>query len=174
MENKRFRRTPEEIAQGLTVEQAKAARIEKEVQEAEKAVAEVCDEPIKTQEELEAKHAENAPTGLGDVVEAVTTVTGIKAAVKFLAGEDCGCDERKEKMNKLRFRKQPLCLNESEYSFLSSFFSNYDGRVDQSANYELAKIYARIFEKRGVQPTSCSSCIKQRVKDLREVFNTYE
>ena len=174
MENKRFRRTPEEIAQGLTVEQAKAARIEKEVQEAEKAVAEVCDEPIKTQEELEAKHAENAPTGLGDVVEAVTTVTGIKAAVKFLAGEDCGCDERKEKMNKLRFRKQPLCLNESEYSFLSSFFSNYDGRVDQSANYELAKIYARIFEKRGVQPTSCSSCIKQRVKDLREVFDTYE
>ena len=173
MENKRFRRTPEEIEQGLTVEQAKEARIEKEIQEAEKAVAEVCDEPIKTQEELEAKHAENAPTGLGDVVEAITTVTGIKAAVKFLAGEDCGCDERKEKMNKLRFRKQPLCLNESEYSFLSSFFSNYDGRVDQSENYELAKIYKRIFEKRGVQPTSCSSCIKQRVKDLREVFDTY-
>ena len=174
MANKRFRRTPEEIEQGLTVEQAKEARIEKDIQEAEKAVAEVCDEPIKTQEELEAKHAENAPTGLGDVVEAITEVTGIKKAVKFLAGEDCGCDERKEKMNKLRFRKQPLCLNESEYSFLSSFFSNYDGRVDQSANYELAKIYARIFEKRGVQPTSCSSCIKQRVKDLREVFDTYE
>ncbi len=48
MSNKRFRRTPEEIEQGLTVEQAKAAR----------------NEPIKTQEELEAKHAENAPTGL--------------------------------------------------------------------------------------------------------------
>ena len=174
METKRFRRTPEEIAQGLTVEQAKAARIEKEIQEAENAVAEVCDDPIKSQEELEAKHAENAPTGLGDVVEAITTVTGIKAAVKFLAGEDCGCDERKEKMNKLRFRRQPLCLNESEYSFLSSFFGNYSGRVDQSANYELAKIYARIFEKRGVQPTSCSSCIKQRIKDLKEVFDTYE
>ena len=114
METKRFRRPPEEIAQGLTVEQAKAARIEKEIQEAEQAVAEVCDEPIKTQEELEAKHAENTPTGLGDVVVAFTEVTGIKAAVKFLAGEDCGCDERKEKMNKLRFRKQPLCLNEVE------------------------------------------------------------
>ena len=112
--------------------------------------------------------------GLGDVVEKITEATGIKSAVNWLAGADCGCDERKEKMNKLRFRKQPLCLNESEYSFLSSFFSNYDGRVDQSANYELAKIYARIFEKRGVQPTSCSSCIKQRVKDLREVFDTYE
>ena len=43
MENKRFRRTPEEIEQGLKVEQAKAARIEKEIQEADKAVAEVCD-----------------------------------------------------------------------------------------------------------------------------------
>lgn len=46
MANKRFRRTPEEIEQGLTVEQAKAAWIEKEIQEAEKAVAEVCDKPL--------------------------------------------------------------------------------------------------------------------------------
>ena len=157
MANKRFRRTPEEIEQGLTVEQAKAAR----------------KKPIKTQEELEAKHAENKPTGLGDVVEAITEVTGIKKAVKFLAGEDCGCDERKKKMNKLRFRKQPLCLTESEYAFLHGFFENGNGMVSQSQNYELARIYARLFQKKGVEVTSCSSCVKQRVKDLREVFDTY-
>jgi hypothetical protein len=174
MANKRFRRTPEEIDQGLTVEQAKAARIEKEIQDAEKAVAEVCDEPIKTQEELEAKHAENAPTGLGDVVEAITEVTGIKKAVKFLAGEDCGCDERKEKLNKMRFRKQPLCLTESEYTFLHGFFTNSNGMVSQSQNYELATIYARVFQKKGVEVTSCSSCVKQRVKDLKDIYNTYE
>jgi hypothetical protein len=33
--------------------------------------------------------------GLGDTIEKITTATGIKAAVKFLAGEDCGCDRQK-------------------------------------------------------------------------------
>lgn len=40
--------------------------------------------------------------GLGDVVEAVTTVTGIKAAtdaVSKLTGKDCGCKKRKDALN---------------------------------------------------------------------------
>lgn len=42
--------------------------------------------------------------GLGDVVEAVTTATGIKAAVEAVAkatGRDCGCGRRRDKLNKL-------------------------------------------------------------------------
>ena len=39
--------------------------------------------------------------GLGDTIEKVTEATGIKKVVKWLAGEDCGCDARKEKLNKL-------------------------------------------------------------------------
>ena len=31
--------------------------------------------------------------GLGDVVEKITEATGINKAVKWLAGDDCGCDE---------------------------------------------------------------------------------
>lgn len=41
--------------------------------------------------------------GLGDAVEAVTTVTGIKAATEALSkvtGKDCGCAGRKAKLNK--------------------------------------------------------------------------
>ncbi len=43
-------------------------------------------------------------TGLGDVVEAVTTVTGIKAVTETVSkafGKDCGCAGRKAKLNKL-------------------------------------------------------------------------
>ena len=36
---------------------------------------------------------------LGDAVEKVTEITGIKSLVKYMAGEDCGCKERKEKLN---------------------------------------------------------------------------
>ena len=37
----------------------------------------------------------NQSSGLGDTVEKITEATGIKKAVKFIAGEDCGCNERK-------------------------------------------------------------------------------
>lgn len=42
--------------------------------------------------------------GLGDTVEKITKATGIKSAVEFVArvtDSDCGCDERKEKLNKM-------------------------------------------------------------------------
>jgi hypothetical protein len=38
--------------------------------------------------------------GLGDTIEKITTVTGIKKAVKTLPW-DCGCDKRKETLNKM-------------------------------------------------------------------------
>ena len=39
--------------------------------------------------------------GLGDIVALVTKYTGIKWVVKKIWGEDCGCDERQEKLNKV-------------------------------------------------------------------------
>lgn len=39
------------------------------------------------------------PQGLGDVVEQVTEATGIKKVVKAVVGDDCGCEERKRKLN---------------------------------------------------------------------------
>ena len=46
--------------------------------------------------------------GLGDTVEKITTITGIKPLLKSLVeqvlklnNKDCGCDERKEKLNKV-------------------------------------------------------------------------
>jgi hypothetical protein len=41
--------------------------------------------------------------GLGDTIEKFTTATGIKAVVHQVAkatGKDCGCNKRKEALNK--------------------------------------------------------------------------
>lgn len=41
--------------------------------------------------------------GFGDTVEAITKATGIKKVVEKISkatGKDCGCDERKEYLNK--------------------------------------------------------------------------
>lgn len=42
--------------------------------------------------------------GAGDLLEAVTTATGIKAATEAVSkatGKDCGCGKRRDKLNKL-------------------------------------------------------------------------
>lgn len=45
----------------------------------------------------------NGHKGLGDTVEVVTKVSGIKAVVestnRVMGKEDCGCDKRKEFLN---------------------------------------------------------------------------
>jgi hypothetical protein len=49
------------------------------------------------------KHREKI--GLGDLVEKVTTITGVKAVVdkvSKITGKGCGCASRKEKLNKVK------------------------------------------------------------------------
>lgn len=36
---------------------------------------------------------------LGNFIELITTYTGIKWLVKKIWGDDCGCDDRKNKLN---------------------------------------------------------------------------
>ena len=39
--------------------------------------------------------------GLGDLVERVTEKTGIKSLVEKVTGKDCGCNKRRDILNKL-------------------------------------------------------------------------
>lgn len=39
--------------------------------------------------------------GLGDVVEKVTTATGIKKVVEKVSGGDCGCAKRRDTLNRM-------------------------------------------------------------------------
>ena len=39
--------------------------------------------------------------GLGDTIGRITKVTGIKAVVKKVAGSNCGCDRRRDSLNRM-------------------------------------------------------------------------
>jgi len=46
--------------------------------------------------------------GLGDLVEKITTYTGIRWVVYKLSkvfGFDCGCEKRKDSLNKIKFKR---------------------------------------------------------------------
>jgi hypothetical protein len=53
---------------------------------------------------LTSRRSRRNLSGLGDVIEAVTEATGLKAATEAVAkatGRDCGCSRRRDKLNKL-------------------------------------------------------------------------
>ena len=39
--------------------------------------------------------------GLGDDIAAITKATGIEKVVKTFFGDDCGCDKRRDRLNKM-------------------------------------------------------------------------
>ena len=115
---------------------------------------------------------EKESTGLGDTIAKITKATGVDKAVKFLAGEDCGCDARQTAMNKVFRYKRPKCFLEDEYTYLTEWFNNPRSRVKPNEQKELLKIYNRVFSDKKVM-TSCGSCIRNITNDLNALYKTY-
>jgi hypothetical protein len=115
-------------------------------------------------------------TGLGDTIEKITEATGIKKLVKFVAGEDCGCEERKQRLNKLFRYQQPLCLLESEYGYLTEFYLNNPEQLTKEQANEIVAIWNRVFQTRKFyRPCTCNP--REWVKlidDLKVIYQEYE
>ena len=110
--------------------------------------------------------------GLGDTIAKITEATGIDKLVKFVAGEDCGCEERKEKLNKLFPYVKPNCLTEEEFKTLDEFFSLNTQQVTNVQQRDLVKVSNRVFNRQD-QQTSCSSCLRDLVGKLKVIHAEY-
>jgi hypothetical protein len=117
------------------------------------------------------------PKGLGDTIESITEATGIKTAVEMFTkatGIDCGCDERKEKLNNLiPYRRNVNCLNEDEYLFLKVLYQTNLNQLTVKQQYKIIDIYLNVFGVK-LEHSNCSSCWRDVLADLRKVYNTYE
>jgi hypothetical protein len=111
--------------------------------------------------------------GLGDTIEKVLKKTGIDKVAKFLLGEDCGCDERKKKLNSLFRYGSPLCLKEDEHLWLEAWFILNKDSMKPSEQHMMLSIYNRIFKAKQ-PPTSCSSCLREINNKMFKVFETYK
>jgi len=128
------------------------------------------DKRTKAYKEWAKNHAQ-ASEGLGDTVEKITTATGIKKAVKWLAGEDCGCDQRKEKLNKMFRYKKPECLNEQEFELIKMAVDTKKNAFTSQEQEQFKQIYERVFKVK-VDCTPCS--FRSTVyKDLISLYNQY-
>ena len=116
--------------------------------------------------------AKRRAKGLGDTIENVFQATGIDKIAKFVLGEDCGCDERKEKLNKLFPYKKVNCLDENEYNYLTTFFSRKTDQITPVEQSELLAILNRVFNTKH-EPTTCTSCWRDYLNQLKKVYEEY-
>lgn len=114
----------------------------------------------------------NESKGLGDTVAKITKATGIDKIVKFVAGEDCGCEERKEKLNKLFPYAQPKCLSEDEYKILDNYFVKNTDTVTGEEQANFVQINNRVFSQQQTTST-CVSCVRDLVSKLKTIYNEY-
>jgi hypothetical protein len=119
--------------------------------------------------------AKQKAKGLGDTIESITEATGIKAAVEMFSkatGIDCGCDERKAKLNELfSYSRKVNCLTETDYNLLGDLITkNTLTPADQKI---LTDIYYNVFNYR-LQLSACGSCWEGKVQELRKVYNEYK
>ena len=121
--------------------------------------------------------AKKKAKGFGDTLEAITEATGIKAVVEVFSkatGLDCGCSERKEALNKLfPYNRNINCLTESDYNLLGEFLQPNKNQLTPDEQKIVSDIYFNVFNFR-LQLSSCGSCWKGKIDELRKVYNEYK
>jgi hypothetical protein len=104
----------------------------------------------------------------------VLEATGISKIAKWVLGEDCGCDKRKQILNDLYPYYKPQCLTEDEFTYLDKYYTDNKNVVQPEVQTDVLKIYNRVFHQKA-SLTSCSSCYKKTVHDkLKNVYKEYK
>ena len=106
------------------------------------------------------------PQGLGDTIEAGLQAVGIDKVAKFILGEDCGCQERKKKLNKLFPYKKANCLTENDYEYLTLFFERKS--ILPSDKAPILQIYNRTFN---TNSGDCQTCWEFMIDELKTVYD---
>ena len=113
---------------------------------------------------------EAKPKGFGDMIEAVTEATGIKAVVEAIT-DDCGCKARKEALNKLFPTRKTNDLSVEDFDILQGVFRlGRPSSVSNEVQKLIVGVYNRVFNAKR-QLSNCSPCIKKLVDELEKVYN---
>lgn len=115
--------------------------------------------------------------GLGDKIEKITTKTGIKKVVKKVFGDDCGCNERKEKLNKRRFRFPIVrCFDEKQFNTWKKFRKTHLKGTEwlnitrQDQIEVMIPLYSHLFARK-LKVLNC--CLDQYLNEIDKVYNNW-
>jgi hypothetical protein len=99
--------------------------------------------------------------GLGDVVESVTKATGLDK----LVGDDCGCKERKEKLNSLlSFGKKIVnCPTEEQIAYIDGIGS----QIRFADRLKIAEIYEFVYNTKIDVDSTCGECWLNHIRQIK-------
>jgi hypothetical protein len=119
----------------------------------------------------------NKSKGLGDDIAKITKATGIDKMVKMISKtlgiDDCGCEERKEKLNKMFPRiKDVKPMNKTQKECFERTINEIDkngGRINPTNRQELGMIYKDIFGSPATW-SNCGSCNRKTLDNLKRAY----
>ncbi len=106
--------------------------------------------------------------GLGDSLEKAFKATGIDKVAKAVLGDDCGCEERKQALNKLF--PYARVFTEDEIKIYEEVLPRIKNTISRNDQQILLKIYNSIFND-NKKMTSCGSCINSTLNKLKQVYD---
>ena len=119
--------------------------------------------------------------GLGDTIKKFTSATKIdklaKKIAKAVGKDDCGCDERQEKLNKML----PYKTEEREYDenspmhlkqeILCVWQKIKDGQApDVETKKRFVELYNTIYKTKYKPTTNCGSCLHTMWKGIKSLY----
>lgn len=112
--------------------------------------------------------------GLGDKIAAVTKATGIEKVVKTFFGDDCGCDERRDRLNKMFPSRKVEQMNEEQIVFFRDVIQvkyRTHANLGRDIGEKFYQLYQDVFGVKKTK-TSCSSCNKNMYIELLKVYES--
>lgn len=121
--------------------------------------------------------------GLGDTIEKVLDspilkpITTAAKKLLFKDGEDCGCKERKVKLNQLfKYKLKPRCLTEQEHKEWGQFTKTLTLKIDDKQIKYICKLYSEVMSRQYFEP--CRNCSPKpliyMIDNLNVVYDSYK
>lgn len=115
--------------------------------------------------------------GLGDTLEKVISKTGADKLIQlFTDGKDCGCEERKKKLNDLfPQRVKARCLTQDEYIAWGKFKETRSIKPDEEQDRFVCDLFASVFNRQIWYPSHNESRkpILSMIDKIDVVYDTY-
>ena len=118
------------------------------------------DKRTKEYKEWKAKYNEGSK-GLGDDIKSLTTKIGVDKVISYFTdGEDCGCDDRQEILNKLFPNEKPKCFTEKQYNDWVEFINRKNKNdVTHKEQLMIIGILKTVFNSSLVGCSTCSPSV---------------
>ena len=108
--------------------------------------------------------------GLGDSIEKALKATGIDKVAKKVLGDDCGCEERKQALNKMFPYAKVRQFTEDEMSIYESVLPRIKGTITREDQTTLVKLHNKVFNSKK-KTSSCGKCVQETIAQLAKVYD---